>query len=274
MNKPADSVLAAAPAAAVKPAPYSLAGKRGIILGIANDASIAWGCARAMRGAGAELALSYLNDKAKPYVEPLAQEIGASIFLPCNVENPGELEALFEAAAKRWGGIDFFVHSIAFAPYPELQGRAIDCSRDGFLRAMDISCHSFLRMAKLAEPLMTDGGTLIAMSYHGAQKVVPNYQLMGPVKAALEASVRYLAHELGPKGIRVHAVSPGPLKTRASSGIKSFETLLSSASERSPVGELVDIDDVGLTTAYLCTPFARRVTGSTVYVDGGLNIMG
>ena len=185
----------------------TLAGKRGIIVGIANEASIAWGCAQAMRAAGAELALSYLNDKAKPYVEPLAQRVGAAIFLPCNVEKPGELEALFDAAATRWGGIDFLVHSIAFAPYPELQGRVIDCSRDGFLRAMDVSVHSFLRMARLAEPLMPKGGCILTMTYLGADEVIEGYDLMGSVKAALESASRYAAFELGPKGIRVHAIS-------------------------------------------------------------------
>ena len=149
----------------------------------------------------------------------------------------------------------------------------IDSSADGFKLAMDISCHSFVRMARLAEPLMVNGGTLLAMSYHGANKVVPNYNLMGPVKAALESVVRYLAYELGEKQIRVHAISPGPLKTRAASGIKDFDVLLTEASERAPIGELVDIDDVGLTTAYLATPFARRLTGTTTYVDGGLSIM-
>ena len=251
-----------------------LKGAKALVVGVANESSIAWGCAKAFHELGAELAITYLNAKAKPYVEPLAKQVDAPLFLPLDVAVPGQLEAVFEAIGREWGELDILVHSIAFAPKEDLQGRLTDCSAAGFGVAMDISCHSFLRMARLAEPLMTDGGTLIAMSYHGAQKVVPNYQLMGPVKAALEASVRYLAHELGPKGIRVHAVSPGPLKTRAASGIKDFEALLSMASERAPVGDLVDIDDVGLTTAFLCTPFAKRVTGSTVYVDGGLNIMG
>jgi len=274
MNNPVDSALAATPATAGKTARNSLAGKRGIILGIANESSIAWGCAQAMRAAGAELALSYLNDKAKPYVEPLAQRIGASIFRPCNVEKPGELEAMFEAAAQRWGSIDFFVHSIAFAPYPELQGRVIDCSRDGFLRAMDISCHSFLRMARLAEPLMPRGGCMLTMSYLGADEVIEGYDLMGPVKAALESATRYVAYELGPKGIRVHAISPGPLKTRAARALSHFDQLLSNVEHRAPLRRLVSIDDIGELAAFMASDAAASITGSLLYLDGGYHILG
>jgi enoyl-[acyl-carrier protein] reductase I len=250
-----------------------LHGKRALILGIANEHSIAYGCARIFRQLGANLAVTYLNDKARPYVEPLAQELGASIFAPCDVGRNGELEAVFQQVRESWGSLDIALHSIAFAPKQDLQGRLLDSSDEGFKVAMDISCHSFVRMARLAEPLMTEGGTLLAMSYHGANRVVPNYNLMGPVKAALESAVRYLAYELGEKHIRVHAVSPGPLKTRAASGLKDFDVLLSEAMQRAPIGELVDIDDVGLTAAYLTTPFARRLTGTTTYVDGGLSIM-
>ena len=251
-----------------------LAGKRALVLGIANEHSIAYGCARIFRALGAELAVTYLNDKAKPYVEPLADKLGASLLAPCDVSREGELEAVFEAVGRQWGALDIALHSIAFAPKADLQGRLVDSSADGFRLAMDVSCHSFIRVARLAEPLMSEGGTLIAMSYHGASKVVPNYNLMGPVKAALESAVRYLAYELGGRRIRVHAVSPGPLKTRAASGLKDFDLLLSEATERAPIGELVDIDDVGLTTAFLATPFAERLTGTTTYVDGGLSIMG
>jgi enoyl-[acyl-carrier protein] reductase I len=250
-----------------------LHGKRALILGIANEHSIAYGCARIFRQLGANLAVTYLNDKARPYVEPLAQDLGASIFAPCDVGRNGELEAVFQQIRESWGSLDIALHSIAFAPKQDLQGRLLDSSDEGFKVAMDISCHSFVRMARLAEPLMTEGGTLLAMSYHGANRVVPNYNLMGPVKAALESAVRYLAYELGEKHIRVHAVSPGPLKTRAASGLKDFDVLLSEAMQRAPIGELVDIDDVGLTAAYLTTPFARRLTGTTTYVDGGLSIM-
>jgi enoyl-[acyl-carrier protein] reductase I len=250
-----------------------LHGKRALVLGIANEQSIAYGCARVFRQLGADLAVTYLNEKARPHVEPLARELGATILVPCDVGRSGELEAVFQQIRDVWGSLDIALHSIAFAPKQDLQGRLLDSSDEGFKVAMDISCHSFVRMARLAEPLMTDGGTLLAMSYHGASKVVPNYNLMGPVKAALESAVRYLAFELGEKNIRVHAVSPGPLKTRAASGLKDFDVLLSEAIERAPIGELVDIDDVGLTAAYLTTPFARRLTGTTTYVDGGLSIM-
>ena len=250
-----------------------LRGKRAFVLGIANEHSIAYGCARVFRQLGAELAVTYLNEKARPYVEPLARELGATIFAPCDVGKSGELEAVFQQIRETWGSLDIALHSIAFAPKEDLQGRLVDSSGEGFKLAMDISCHSFVRMARLAEPLMPNGGTLLAMSYHGANKVVPNYNLMGPVKAALESAVRYLAYELGEKHIRVHAVSPGPLKTRAASGLKDFDVLLTEALERAPIGELVDIDDVGLTAAYLTTPFARRLTGTVTYVDGGLSIM-
>jgi enoyl-[acyl-carrier protein] reductase I len=250
-----------------------LSGKRALVVGIANEYSIAYGCASAFRQLGAELAITYLNDKARPHVEPLARRLEAPIFLPLDVERPGELEAVFAALESKWGRLDLLVHSIAFAPKADLQGGLIDCSADGFKRAMDVSVHSFIRMAKLAAPLMTDGGAMFAMSYHGAQKVVPNYNVMGPVKAALEAACRYLAYELGEKRIRVHPVSPGPLKTRAASGLKDFDLLLNEAASRAPLGELVDIDDVGFTCAYLATPYARRLTGQTIYVDGGVNIM-
>jgi enoyl-[acyl-carrier protein] reductase I len=250
-----------------------LLGQNALVLGIANQYSIAFGCARAFRRLGAELAITYLNDKARQYVEPLARELEAPIFLPLDVQQPGMLEAVFEHITRTWGCLGIALHSIAFAPKEDLQSGLLNCSAAGFGVAMDVSCHSFVRMARLAAPLMTEGGTLLAMSYYGADKVVPNYSVMGPVKAALEASVRYLAHELGPRGIRVHALSPGPIKTRAASGLKDFDLLLSEAAQRAPVGELVDIDDVGMAAAYLATPFARRVTGSTVYVDAGLNIM-
>lgn len=250
-----------------------LKGAKALVVGVANEHSIAYGCARAFRELEAELALTYLNEKAKSYVEPLAKELGAEIFLPLDVSRPGELEAVFEAISKTWGRLDILVHSIAFAPKEDLQGGLLDCSAAGFGVAMDVSCHSFIRMARLAAPLMTEGGTLFAMSYHGAQKVVSNYNVMGPVKAALEAACRYLAYELGPKGIRVHAISPGPLKTRAAGGLKDFDLLLNEAVERAPVGELVDIMDVGFACAYLATPYARRITGETLYVDGGVNIM-
>jgi enoyl-[acyl-carrier protein] reductase I len=250
-----------------------LEGRRALVVGIANDSSIAYGCAKAFREAGAELAITYLNEKARPHVEPLGKSLDARIVLPLDVSVPGQLEAVFDAVRTTWGRLDVLVHSIAFAPKEDLQGGLLNCSAEGFAKAMDVSCHSFVRMARLAAPLMTDGGTMFAMSYYGANKVVANYNVMGPVKAALEACCRYLAFELGGQGIRVHAISPGPLKTRAASGLKDFDLLLNEAAQRTPLGELVDIMDVGFTCAFLATPYARRLSGSTLYVDGGVNIV-
>jgi enoyl-[acyl-carrier protein] reductase I len=250
-----------------------LEGKRALIFGVANEDSIAYGCAKAFRSVGADLAITWLNEKARRFVEPLAQDLGASITGAVDVSAPGELEAIFDQVRSHWGRLDILVHSIAFAAKEDLQGGLLNCSAEGFAKAMDISCHSFVRMAKLAAPLMTEGGSMFAMSYYGANRVVPNYNVMGPVKAALEAACRYLAYELGPRGIRVHAISPGPLKTRAASGLKDFETMLNEAAQKAPLGELVDIMDVGYTCAYLATPFARRVTGELVYVDGGANLI-
>ncbi|HEY6966341.1 MAG TPA: enoyl-ACP reductase FabI [Burkholderiales bacterium] len=251
----------------------ALKGTKALVVGVANDQSIAYGCAAAFRELGADLALTYLNEKSKRYVEPLAGDLKAQILLPLDVSVPGQLEAVFDAVRKKWGKLDVLVHSIAWAPKGDLQGGLLDCSAEGFAKAMDVSCHSFVRMARLAAPLMKDGGSMFAMSYHGANKVVDNYNVMGPVKAALEACCRYLAFELGKKRIRVHAISPGPLKTRAASGLKDFDLLLNAAAGRAPVGELVDIMDVGFACAYLATPYARRITGETMYVDGGVNIV-
>jgi len=250
-----------------------LKGRKALVVGIANEHSIAWGCATAFRQLGAEVAVTYLNEKAKTYVEPLAGQINSPLLLPLDVSKPGELESVFDRVKEEWGRLDILVHSIAWAPKGDLDGGLLDCSAEGFAKAMDISCHSFVRMAKLAAPLMTDGGSMFAMSYHGAAKVVPNYNVMGPVKAALEACCRYLAYELGKQGIRVHAISPGPLKTRAASGLRDFDLMLNEAVKRAPVGDLVDIMDVGFACAYLATPFARRMTGETLYVDAGVNIM-
>jgi enoyl-[acyl-carrier protein] reductase I len=250
-----------------------LLGQKALVVGIANDQSIAYGCAKAFRTLGAELAITWLNEKARPYVEPLANELEAKITGTLDVSIPGQLESTFEHIRSQWGELDILVHSIAFAPKADLQGGLLNCSAEGFAKAMDVSCHSFVRMAKLAAPLMKDGGSMFAMSYYGANRVVTNYNVMGPVKAALEACCRYLAYELGPKGIRVHAISPGPLKTRAASGIKDFELLLNEAAQKAPVGELVDIMDVGFACAYLATFLAKRITGGTLYIDGGANIV-
>jgi len=250
-----------------------LEGKRGLIVGIANESSIAWGCAKAFRAFGAEVAVTYLNDKAKKYVEPLARELEASIVMPLDVNEPGQMEAVFQRISKEWGKLDFVVHSIAFSPKDALHGRVVDVSRDGFLKTLDVSCWTFIRMAHLAEPLMRKGGTLFTMTYYGSQMVVKNYNIMGVAKAALECSVRYLAAELGPKGIRVHAISPGPLATRAASGIPEFDALLDKARAKAPARSLVSIDDVGVATAFLAHDAARLITGATLYVDGGYHII-
>ena len=250
-----------------------LEGKKGLIVGIANENSIAWGCAKAFRAFGAELAVTYLNDKAKKYVEPLAREIDSAILMPLEVRTPGEMEAVFDRIGKEWGELDFVVHSIAFSPKEALQGRVVDVQREGFLTTMDVSCWSFIRMAHLAEPLMKKGGTLFTMTFYGSQMVVEHYNIMGVAKAALESAVRYMAAELGPKGIRVHAISPGPLATRAASGIPEFDELLEKARTKAPARSLVSIDDVGVATAFLAHDAAKLMTGDTVYIDGGYHII-
>jgi enoyl-[acyl-carrier protein] reductase I len=250
-----------------------LAGKKGLVVGIANANSIAYGCAKAFHAAGAELAITYLNAKAEPYVRPLAEKLASPIIVPCDVREPGQLDAVFERVRQQWGRLDFLLHSIAYAPKEDLHARVVDCSQAGFLVAMDVSCHSFIRMAKLAEPLMKDGGCLLTVTFYGSERVVEHYNLMGPVKAALESAVRYMAAELGPKGIRVHAISPGPLKTRAASGIDAFDELLERAAKRAPTHDLVTIDDVGAVAACLASDAARAMTGNTAYVDGGYHIV-
>jgi enoyl-[acyl-carrier protein] reductase I len=250
-----------------------LEGKRGLVVGIANENSIAWGCAKAFRAFGADVAVTYLNDKARKHVEPLARELEAPILMPLDTNAPGQMEAVFETIARKWGELDFVVHSIAFSPKDALQGRVVDVERDGFLSTMDVSCWTFIRMAHLAEPLMRKGGSLFTMTYYGSQMVVKNYNIMGVAKAALEAAVRYIAAELGPKGIRVHAISPGPLATRAASGIPEFDALLDKARTKAPTRSLVSIEDVGVATAFLAHDAARLITGATLYVDGGYHNM-
>ena len=251
----------------------NLVNKKGLVVGIANDNSIAYGCANAFRDAGAELAITYLNAKAEPYVRPLAERLESPIIVPCDVREDGQLEAVFERIEQEWGRLDFVLHSIAFAPKEDLQGRLVDCSQQGFAMAMDISCHSFIRMARLAEPLMKNGGCLQTVTFFGSDRVVEDYNMMGPVKAALQSSVRYLAAELGTKGIRVHALSPGPLKTRAASGIGRFDAMLDRARERAPERMLATIEDVGNVAAFLASDGARSLTGNVEYVDAGYHIM-
>jgi enoyl-[acyl-carrier protein] reductase I len=231
--------------------PATAQGKKALVTGIANDQSIAWAAPRPFGPSAQNSPILISMKKAKPYVEPLAREVGAEIFMPLNVQVEGQLEAVFDAVGHQWGKLDIGLHSIAFAPKEDLQGRVVDCSKAGFLSAMDVSCWSFIRMAKLAEPLMKDGGTLSTMTYYGSQMVVEHYNIMGPVKAALESATRYLAAELGPKGIRVHAISPGPLKTRAASGITDFDELIAKAEAKAPTQALCR-----LTMSVAASPFS------------------
>lgn len=252
----------------------SLEGKNGLVVGIANEHSIAYGCARAFRAAGADLAITYLNEKAEPHVRSLAESLGSPIIVPCDVREAGQLEAVFEKIANTWGRLDFVLHSIAYAPREELHRRLLDSSEEGFAMAMDVSCHSFIRTARMAEPLMKGGGCLLTVTFYGSEKVVEHYNLMGPVKAALESSVRYIAAELGSKAIRVHALSPGPLKTRAASGLDRFDELLERARVRAPEHMLVSIEDVGNVAAFLASDAARSLTGNIEYIDAGYHVMG
>jgi enoyl-[acyl-carrier protein] reductase I len=250
-----------------------LEGKKGLVVGIANERSIAWGCAAAFRAFGADLAVTYLNEKAKKHVDPLARALESPIVMPLDVRMPGQMEAVFDRIGKEWGKLDFVVHSIAFAPQDALHGRVVDVPLEGFLTTMQVSCWTFLRMAQLAEPLMKKGGTLFTMTYYGSQTVVKNYNIMGVAKAALESAVRYVSAELGPKGIRVHAISPGPLATRAASGIPEFDKLLEKAKAKAPARSLVSIEDVGAATAFLAHDAARLITGDTIYIDGGYHVV-
>lgn len=249
-----------------------LTGKFGLVVGVANGQSIAAGCAAAFAEAGATLALTHLNDRSRPHVAAVAEAVGAEMLLPLDLTTPGALEAVFERIAQDWGRLDFLLHSVAFCPKEDLHGRVTDCSAKGFAEAMDISCHSFLRMARLAEPLMQEGGSLMTVSYYGAEKVVDNYNIMGPVKAALEACTRHVAAELGPRGIRANVLSPGPIATRAASGIDHFDALIEDAKTRSPERRLVTIEEVGAVAAFLASDAASGVTGTVTHVDGGRHV--
>jgi enoyl-[acyl-carrier protein] reductase I len=274
-NNGGDMIMSESTVSPILPVPLlDLTGKKGLVFGIANENSIAYGCARHCRAHGAELAVTYLNEKAEKFVRPLADELNAALFLPCDVREEGQLEAVFAEIEKTWGRLDFVIHSIAYANRDDLHGRVVDCSRDGFALAMDVSCHSFIRMAHLAEPLMTEGGCLMTVTFYGGRKVVEHYNVMGPVKAALESATKYMAHELGPKGIRVVALSPGPLKTRAASGIAHFDELMEQAAARAPTHQLATIDDCGAMAAFLVSDLAKAVTGTTLFIDGGYHIVG
>jgi len=250
-----------------------LQGKKGLVVGVANDRSIAAGCARVMAAHGARLALTFLNDKAKPYAAPTADATRAECFMPLDVTDEATSDALFAWIEENWGDLDFLIHSVAYCPKGDLHAPVSECSRDGFLQAMDVSCHSFIRLAGRAAPLMPNGGLLLTVTYYGAEKVVDNYNIMGPVKAALEASVRYLAHDLGARNIRVNAVSPGPIATRAASGIAFFDKLLDEAASRAPARKLATVEDVGSLAAFLASDGAAAITGGVHYVDCGYNVM-
>jgi len=251
---------------------FSLAGKKGLILGIANDSSIAFGCARLARAMGAEVVATCLNAKARKFVEPHTQPLGIDL-LHCDVEVEGQLQAAVAHAVEKFGRLDFVIHSIAWAPLQDLHGDVVDSSREGFARAVSVSCHSFAELGKLCAPHMPDGGTMLAMTYLGSGEVVPNYGLMGPVKAALESVVRYMSMELGSKNIRVHAVSPGPILTRAASGIADFGTLMATAQSKAPLQRLVSLEEIAQLSAFLCMNAASGMTGQTIYVDAGVHAM-
>ena len=252
---------------------FSLDGTTALVIGIANENSIAYGCAEALKNRGAKLAVTYLNEKAKPYVAPLAEKLEAEIFMPLDVRDEAQADALYAEITGKWGRLDTLLHSIAFASRDDLHGRVVDCSAEGFGMAMDVSVHSFLRLIRRSEPLMPDGGTCMTVSFQGSTRVVEHYNVMGPVKAALEATVRYAAAELGPKGISVHALSPGPLKTRAASGIAEFDDLLEAAAARAPTHHLATIEDVGAYCAFLASREAANVTGGVHLIDGGYGIV-
>lgn len=247
---------------------------KGLVVGLANDKSIAWGCVKTFSEQGSDLAITYLNEKTKTFTAPLIETVNAPIFLPLDVTNESQIEDLFQTIESKWGKLDFLLHSIAFAPLEDLQNPVIDSSSEGFKIAMDISCHSLIRLSKHAVPLMKDGGSILTMSYYGAQRVIENYNLMGVVKAALESSVRYLAKELGSKKIRVNAISPGPVMTRAASGLSHFDQLMEKTAQKVPLQQTVSIEQIGQMAAFLVSNKSENVTGQTIHVDNGYSIIG
>jgi enoyl-[acyl-carrier protein] reductase I len=249
-------------------------GKRGLIMGLANNMSIAWGIAKALRGAGAELAFSYQGEALKKRVDPLAAELGSDIVLPCDVSDMASVDALFADLEKRWGKLDFIVHAIGFSDKNELRGRYVDTSYDNFMMTMDISVYSFTAVVARASKLMTDGGSCLTLTYYGAERVMPHYNVMGVAKAALEASVRYMAEDLGKDGIRVNAISAGPIKTLAASGIGDFRYILKWNEYNSPLRKNVSIDEVGNSALYLLSDLGSGVTGETHHVDAGYHVVG
>jgi enoyl-[acyl-carrier protein] reductase I len=251
-----------------------LAGKRGLVMGVANNRSIAWGIAKAMHDQGAELAFTYQGDSLKKRVEPLASELGALVVGHCDVTDGASIDAVFAEIAQRWGKLDFLVHCIAFSDKNELTGRYVDTSEDNFTKSLLISCYSFTAVAQRAEKLMTDGGSLLTLTYYGAEKWMPHYNVMGVAKAALEASVRYMAADLGPRNIRVNAISAGPIKTLAASGIGDFRYILKWNEYNSPLRRTVSIEEVGNTGAFLCSDLSSGITGEILHVDSGYHVVG
>ena len=251
-----------------------LRGRKGLVIGVANEHSLAWSASQHYRCAGADLAITFLNEKARVHVEPLAREVDAAIVAACDVTQPGQLEAVFDRIQGQWGQLDFVLHAIAWARKEDLQGRLVDSSAAGFAESMQVSCHSLMRMAKLAVPLMGPGASITTLSYYGAEKVVDHYNVMGPVKAALEASVRYLAHELGPSGVRVNAISAGPVSTRAASGIVHFDELVEASGRLAPLRRKLEACEVGRVALFLASDYASAITGEIVHADAGLHIEG
>jgi enoyl-[acyl-carrier protein] reductase I len=249
-------------------------GKRGLIMGVANDRSIAWGIAKQLHEQGAEIAFTYQGDALKKRVQPLAEGIGSKILLPCDVTEQGSMDAVFDALKKAWGSLDFVVHAIGFSNKEELRGRYVDTSLDNFHLTMNISCFSFTAIARRAEKLMTNGGSMLTLTYLGSEKVMPHYNVMGVAKAALEASVRYLAEDLGKKGIRVNSISAGPIKTLAASGIGDFRFILKWNELNAPLRRNVTIEEVGNSALYLLSDLGRAVTGETHHVDAGYHMVG
>ena len=249
-------------------------GKKALILGVANERSLAWAIAKDLHAGGAEVAFTYLGDALEKRVRPLAESLGAKIIEPCNVAEDAQIENLFKVIREKWGALDILVHSLAYANREDLDGRFVNTSREGFRTALDISAYSLIPLAKLAEPLMEGrGGTILTMSYLGAERVIPNYNVMGVAKAALEATVRYLAYDMGPKKIRVNAISAGPVKTLAAAGIRDFRTMLAAAEEKTPLKENISAEDVGAMGAFLCGPGGKHITGTVLHVDSGAHIM-
>lgn len=251
-----------------------MAGRKGLIMGVANDHSIAWGIARVLHRHGAQLAFTYQGERLESRVRPLAQSVGARIIVPCDVEDEASMDAVFDALKREWGGVDFVVHAIAYSDKEELKGRYLDTSRANFSRTLDVSCYSFTAIARRAQPLMTEGGSLLTLTFAGAERVMPNYNVMGVAKAALEASVRYLATDLGPLGIRVNAISAGPVRTLAGSAIGAARDILKWSRQHSPLKRNVPLDDLGGSALYFLSDLSASVTGEIHHVDSGYHAIG